>query len=260
MATVVEAELKLKYKNAIDQVAELKKELDAVKKSFEDSEKAAKDSEKGASKFGKTLGNIGKAGGIIFLLEKAFQGLKAAINSNQQVADAFAVVFGTIGQVFTEVSNVLVSVVTNITSTTENFDALGRVVSNVFKIAIAPFKLAIDGLALGFFQAQLAWEQSFLGSGDTEKIEALNLKIDETKQSLIDTTVGIGEAGTAIATDFTEAVSEVGNIGSQVVEGLSEISVKAIAENVKANEQLKKAAAEARIVNQGLIEQFDRQA
>ena len=174
--------------------------------------------------------------------------------------DTVAVVTGTISQVFTEIGNVLVTVYNSVSSTTENFDALGRVVSNVFKIAIAPFKLAIDGLALGFYNAQLAWEQSFLGSGDTEKIEALNSKIDETKQSLADTVVGIGEAGAAIATDFTEAVSEVTNIGSQVVEGLKDISVEAIVENVKANEQLKKSAAEARIVNQGLIEQYDRQA
>ena len=174
--------------------------------------------------------------------------------------DTVAVVTGTISQVFTEIGNVLVNVYNSVSSTTENFDALGRVVSNVFKIAIAPFKLAIDGLALGFYNAQLAWEQSFLGSGDTEKIEALNSKIDETKLSLAETVVGVGEAGAAIATDFTEAVSEVTNIGSQVVEGLSQISVTAIAENVKANEQLKKSAAEARIVNQGLIEEYDRQA
>ena len=260
MGQVIEAELKLKYGKAIDEVAELKKELNEIKEAFEANEKAAKDSEKGAKGFGNTLKTIGQAGGIIFLLKKAFEGLKAAINSNQQVADTFAVVIGTIGQVFREISNVLVDVVTNLTSTTDNFDALGRVVSNVFKIAIAPFKIAIDGLALGFYNAQLAWEQSFLGSGDTEKIEALNSKIDETKQSLAETVVGVGEAGAAIATDFTEAVSEVTNIGSQVVKGLSEISIKSIAENVKANQQLKKSAAEARIVNQGLIEQYDRQA
>ena len=260
MAQVVEAELKLITGKAVKEIEALKKELEEVKDSFQKLEEDSKKTEKGLSKFGKVLGNIGKAGGIIFLLEKAFEGLKAAINSNQQVADTFAVIMGTIGQVFTEVANVLVSVYNNISSTTENFDALGRVVSNVFKIAIAPFKLAIDGLALGFYNAQLAWEQSFLGSGDTEKIEALNSKIDETKQSLADTVAGVGEAGAAIATDFTEAVSEVTNIGSQVVEGIKEISVEAIVENVKANEQLKKSAAEARIVNQGLIEQFDRQA
>lgn len=260
MGQVVEAELKLISGDAVKEIEALKKELEEVKDSFQKLQEDSKKTEKGLSKFGKVLGNIGKAGGIIFLLEKAFEGLKAAINSNQQVADAFNLVMGTIGQVFSEVANVLVSVVTNLTSTTENFDALGRVINNVGKIALAPFKLLIDGLALGFYNAQLAWEQSFFGSGDTEKIEALNSKIDETKQSLAETVAGVGEAGMAIATDFTEAVSEVTNIGSQVVEGLSEISVKSIAENVKANQQLKKSADEARIVNQGLIEQFDRQA
>ena len=260
MWRVVEAELKLKYKEAVKNLDEFQKEFAKIEKDLESANQKLKDNEKSAGSFSKTLGNIGKAGGVIFLLQKGFELLKSAINSNQQVADTFAVVMGTINQVFSEVAKVLVSVYNNISTTTENLDALGRVVSNVFKIAIAPFKLAIDGLALGFFQAQLAFEQSFLGSGDTEKIEALNSKIGETKQSLIDTTVGIVEAGKAIATDFTEAVSEVGNIGSQVVEGISEINIKSIAENVKANEQLKKSAAEARIVNQGLIEQFDRQA
>jgi len=260
MAKKVVIDFELKYKEAAKQIEGLQKELQNVNETVEDVNTSAKKSEKGVSSFGKTLGTIGKAGGIIFLLEKAFQGLKAAINSNQQVADTFAVVMGTISQVFGEVANVLVSVYNNISSTTENFDALGRVVSNVFKIAIAPFKLAIDGLALGFYSAQLAWEQSFLGSGDTKKIEELNEKIDQTQESLKATALGVVEAGSAIATDFTEAVSEVGNIGSQVVEGLSDISIKAIADNVAANEQLKKAAAEARIVNQGLIEQYDRQA
>lgn len=260
MGQIIEAELKLKYQNAIEQVEELKKELDQVKQSFEATEKAAKDSEKGTSKFGKVLGTIGKAGGIIFLLQKGFELLKAAINSNQKVADTFAVIMGTINQVFGEVANVLVTVYESVSSTSENFDALGRVVKNVFKIAIAPFKLLLDGLVLTFYEAQLAYEKSWLGSGDTRTISRLSKKIRETKQSLIETKDGLIEAGSAIVNDFGEAVSEVTNIGSQVVEGLSEINVKAIAENVKANEQLKKSAAEARIVNQGLIEQYDRQA
>jgi len=262
MGQVIEAELKLKYKEAVKNLDEMQKEYANLEKQIEDTDKAAKKSEKGftsLSKGIKGLGNAFKAAGIGAVVA-LFGALAAALSKNQQVMDTVAVVTGTISQVFTEIGNVLVTVYNSVSSTTENFDALGRVVSNVFKIAIAPFKLAIDGLALGFYNAQLAWEQSFLGSGDTEKIEALNSKIDETKLSLAETVVGVGEAGAAIATDFTEAVSEVTNIGSQVVEGLSQISVKSIAENVKANEQLKKSAAEARIVNQGLIEQYDRQA
>ena len=262
MGRIVEAELKLKYKEAVKNLDEFQKEFAKVEKDLESANQKLKENEKSAGSFSKGIKGIGtafKAAGIGIVVA-LFGALAKALSQNQQVLDAVALATGTISQVFSEVGNVLVTVFNNVSSATENFDALGRVVSNVFKIAIAPFKLAIDGLALGFFQAQLAWEQSFLGSGDTEKIEALNLKIDETKQSLADTVLGVGEAGAAIATDFTEAVSEVTNIGSQVVEGLSEISIKSIAENVKANQQLKKSADEARIVNQGLIEQFDRQA
>lgn len=262
MGQVVEAVLKLDSKDAQKDIEKVNQGLQETNETLEDTGKTAKKSEKGLSTLSKGIKGIGtafKAAGIGAVVA-LFGALAAALSKNQQVMDTVAVVTGTISQVFSEIGNVLVTVYNSVASSTENFDALGRVVSNVFKIAIAPFKLAIDGLALGFYNAQLAWEQSFLGSGDTEKIEALNSKIDETKQSLADTVAGVGEAGAAIATDFTEAVSEVTNIGSQVVEGLSEISVKSIAENVKANEQLKKSAAEARIVNQGLIEQYDRQA
>jgi len=262
MAKEVNIELKVNSKDAQKDIAKVNQGLQETNETLEDTGKTAKKSEKGLSTLSKGMKGIGtafKAAGIGAVVA-LFGALAAALSKNQQVMDTVAVVTGTISQVFTEIGNVLVTVYNSVSSTTENFDALGRVVSNVFKIAIAPFKLAIDGLALGFYNAQLAWEQSFLGSGDTEKIEALNSKIDETKQSLAETVVGVGEAGSAIATDFTEAVSEVTNIGSQVVEGLSEISVKSIAENVKANQQLKKSADEARIINQGLIEQFDRQA
>lgn len=262
MGQVVEAVLKLDSKDAQKDIAKVNQGLQETNETLEDTGKTAEKSEKGLSTLSKGIKGIGtafKAAGIGAVVA-LFGALAAALSKNQQVMDTVAIVTGTISQVFTEIGNVLVTVYNSVASSTENFDALGRVVSNVFKIAIAPFKLAIDGLALGFYNAQLAWEQSFLGSGDTEKIEALNSKIDETKLSLAETVVGVGEAGAAIATDFTEAVSEVTNIGSQVVEGLSEISVKSIAENVKANEQLKKSADEARIVNQGLIEQYDRQA
>jgi DNA repair exonuclease SbcCD ATPase subunit len=260
MATIVEAEIKLTAEKAIKQVKELKIELESVKKELKANEQTQKKAEKSSRSFGKALGEIGKAGGVIFLVQKAFELLKGAIESNQQVADTFAVVMGTISQVFTEVANVLVGVFNNLTATTGSFDALGKVVGSLIQIYIAPFKLLIDGLRLGFFQAQLAWEESFFGSGDTGKIEELNSKIDETKQSIVDTAVGVAEAGASIVTNFGEAVSEVGEAGSQVVEGLSEISIKSIADNVAANVQLRKSAERARIENQGLIEEFDRQA
>jgi hypothetical protein len=262
MGRVVEAELKLKYKEAVKNLDEFQKEFAKVEKDLDTANEKLKKSEKSTSSFSKGIRGIGtafKAAGIGAVVA-LFGALAAALSKNQKVMDGVALVTGTISQVFTEVGNVLVAVYERVSSTSENFDAMARVVSNLFKVAIAPFKLIMDGMVLTFYEVQLAYEKSWLGKGRTSEINKLNRKIRETKQSLRDTKDGLIEAGSAIVNDFGEAISEIGDIGSQVVDGLSNISLKAISENVKANEQLKKAAAEARIVNQGLIEQYDRQA
>jgi DNA repair exonuclease SbcCD ATPase subunit len=260
MATIVEAEIKLTAEKAIKQVKELKLELEEVKKELKANEQTQKKAEKSSRSFGKALGAIGKAGGVIFLLQKAFELLKGAIESNQQVADTFKVVMGTISQVFTEIAGVLVGVYNNITATSDGFDALGKVVSGIIDVALTPFKLIWDGIKLKLLEAQLAWEESFFGSGNTETIDRLNDSIKQTRQD-IGETLDVGAEGlTNIVENFGEAVSEVGEAGSQVIEGVSKISIKSIADNVKANVQLKKASERARIENQGLIEQYDRQA
>ena len=260
MATIVEAEIKLTAKKAIEQVKELKLELEDIKKTLKANEQTQKKAEKSTKSFAKTLGTIGKAGGVIFLLQKAFELLKSAINSNQQVADGFAVVMGTINQVFTEIAKVLVGVYNNVTATADGFDALGKVVSGIIDVALTPFKLIWDGIKLGLFEAQLAWEDSFFGSGDTTTIDRLNESIKQTRQDIGETLDTGAEGLTNIVENFGEAVKEVGNAGSQVVEGVSKISIKSIADNVAANVQLRKSAERARIENQGLIEQYDRQA
>ena len=260
MATIVEAEIKLTAKKAIEQVKELKLELEDIKKTLKANEQTQKKAEKSTKSFAKTLGTIGKAGGVIFLLQKAFELLKSAINSNQQVADGFAVVMGTINQVFTEIAKVLVGVYNNVTATADSFDALGKVMSGILTVVLTPFKLIWDRIKMGIFQAQLAWEESFFGSGDTETIDRLNKSIRETSESMEQTIETGAKAVVDIVENFGEAVEEVGNAGSQVVEGVSKISIKSIADNVAANVQLRKSAERARIANQGLIEQYDRQA
>jgi len=189
-----------------------------------------------------------------------FGALAKALSQNQQVLDAVAIATGTISQVFGEVANVLVSVFNNVSTSTENFDALGRVVKNLVTIAFTPLKLTFNAIKAAIFGAQLAWEQSWLGGNDPQRIAELKQELSDIKENVIEIgTEGI-QASANIIKDFGEAVDEVSNISSQVVEGVSKINIKAITENVKANQQLKKSADEARIVNQGLIEQFDRQA
>jgi len=260
MATIVEAEIKLTADKAIKQIKELKLELEEVKKELKANEQTQKKAEKSSRSFGKALGEIGKAGGVIFLVQKAFELLKGAIESNQQVADTFKVVIGTINQVFVEISKVLVDVFNNVTSTTDGFDALGKVMGGILDVVLTPFKLIWSGIKLGLQEAQLAWEESFFGSGDTATIDRLNESIKQTRQDIGETLDTGAEGLKNIVENFGEAVEEVGSAGSQVVEGVGKISIKSIAENVKANVQLRKSAERARIANQGLIEEFDRQA
>ena len=260
MATVIEAEIKLVAEKAIKQVTDLNLELENVKKQINDTRSAQKQAEKSSRSFGKALGEIGKAGGIIFLVTKAFELLKNAINSNQQVADTFKVVVGTINQIFVDLAKILVDVYNDVTATTDGFDALGKVMKGILDVVLTPFKLVWDGIKLGLLEAQLAWEESFFGSGDTSTIDKLNDSIKQTRQDIGETLDTGAEGLKNIVENFGEAVTEVGDAGSKVVEKVSDISIKSVAENVKANVFLRKSAERARIANQGLIEQYDRQA
>ena len=262
MGRVVEAELKLKYKEAVKNLDEFQKEFAKVEKDLESANQKLEQNEKSAGGFSKGIRGIGtafKAAGIGIVVA-LFGALAKALSQNQQVLDAVAIATGTISQVFGEVANVLVSVFNNVSTSTENFDALGRVVKNLVTIAFTPLKLTFNAIKAAIFGAQLAWEQSWLGGNDPQRIAELKQELSDIKENVIEIgTEGI-QASANIIKDFGEAVDEVSNISSQVVEGVSKINIKAITENVKANQQLKKSADEARIVNQGLIEQFDRQA
>ena len=262
MGRVVEAELKLKYKEAVKNLDEFQKEFSKVEKDLESANKKLEQNEKSAGGFSKGIRGIGtafKAAGIGIVVA-LFAALAKALSQNQQVLDAVAIATGTISQVFAEVANVLVSVFNNVSSATENFDALGRVVKNLVTIAFTPLKLTFNAIKAAIFGAQLAWEQSWLGGNDPQRIAELKQELSDIKENVIEIgTEGI-QASANIIKDFGEAVDEVSNISSQVVEGVSKINIKAITENVKANEQLKKSAALARVANQGLIEEFDRLA
>ena len=255
-------DLKVESGAAQKDIDKFNKSLDKTETGIEDVGKAGKKSEKGLGSLSKGFKGIGtafKAAGI-GLVVSLFASLAAALSKNQKVMDQVAIVTGTISQVFTEVGNVLVSVYENVSSATENFDALGRVAQNIMTIALTPIKLTFNGIKAALLGAQLAWEQSWLGGNDPERIAELKAELSDIKDDVIEIGTDAIEAGGNIVKDFGEAIEEAGNITTQVVNGVKEINVKAISENVKANEQLKKSADEARIVNQGLIEQYDSQA
>ena len=240
-----------------------KKELSTMQKGIESVGKAGKKVASGGLKAISTgLKGIGKAyiAAGIGVIVAGFTFLYNALKENQEVMDAFNVVFETLSIIGSQVSDVIVSVYKSVSSATENFDALGKVLKSLLTLSITPLKLAFDGIKLGLQSAQLAWEESFFGDKDPETIKRLNESILETKQSLADTANEAITAGKNIVTNFGEAITEFGDITTQVIDGVSKISVKAALETAKTNIQLKKSADLARVSNQGLIEDYDRQA
>jgi len=264
-------ELEAKTDKATKEIEDLKKSIESLNKQVVDSnkdttkslknvEKSAKDGAKGIKKVGSSIKNIAKATGIIFLLQKAFEFVKSAIEENQEVMDGLNTVFKTAQIIFNEIVNVFVDVYKSVSSATENFDALGKVMGGILTIVLTPFKLTFYGITLAIQEAQLMWEKSPFGSGDTKAIEQLSLSILETKQNLYDVGEAAVNATGDIVTNFGEAITEVGEIGTQVVDGLKEVSIESAIETAKANQALEKSAQIAAAESRILLEQYDKQA
>ena len=226
-----------------------------VEKSLDSVEKSSKSLSQGVKGFGLAL----KAAGIGLIIS-ALTSMKEIFSQNQRVVDIFSKVFETLSIVVNQVVGAFVDAYDIITKSTENFDALGKVVKGVLTIAITPLKLAFQGISLGIQEAQLWWEKSFFGGGDNKKIAELNKGIIETKKALSDTANDALNAGKNIYNNFKESINEIGNIASVAGEELSKVSIKSAYEQAKANVDLKNSAQIAAAEQGRLVEQFDRQA
>mgnify|MGYP003132487431 FL=1 len=271
MAQNVEVNFELKYKEAAKGLDELQKKYEELQKEVQDAnkktedslekvEKTAKDSAKGVQKVGVTLKTLAKAAVGLTLIQKAFEFVQGAISRNQEVVDGLRIAFETAQIVFNQVFGALVDVGKSVSSNTENFDALGKVMGGIIKIAITPFKLAFNGIKATIVGAQLAWEKSFFGGNDPARIKELQDELKSIGEEVVHIGTDALNAGKDIVTNIGEAVGEVGDIGKTVVKELGEVSVKSALETAKTNVELKKSADIARVANQGLIEEYDRQA
>ena len=226
-------EYKLKL---VADVEALQKSLDEVKKSLEENGKAAEASNsklagglKKVSKGFKGVGLAMKAMGIGLVIE-AFNFLKEIMMQNQTVIDGVAIATETMGVLFNQITSVVTDVFNAVSKSSEGFEGLQKVVSGLMTIAIFPLKAAFYGTILGVQEAQLAWEKSFFGDKDPETIKLLNEKIVETKANLTEVVDEVVVAGEQVATNFAEAVVEIGNvvtIATKVAtEGIKEISIE----------------------------------
>lgn len=226
-------EYKLKL---VADVEALQKSLDDVKESLEENGKAAEASNsklagglKKVSKGFKGVGLAMKAMGIGLVIE-AFNFLKEIMMQNQTVIDGVAIATETMGVLFNQITSVVTDVFNAVSKSSEGFEGLQKVISGLMTIAITPLKLAFYGIILAAQEAQLAWEESFLGDNDPETIKLLNEKLVETKANLTEVVDDVIVAGEQVATNFAEAVVEIGNvvtIATEVAtEGIKKISIE----------------------------------
>ena len=259
-------ELEAKTDEAVKGVEEVKKSVGKLGKEVKDSNKAT---EKGLSAVAKTsktvVGGLKKIGGTLKaigfgLLIAALSTVKELFEGNQKAVDFFSTAFETASIVVGQVVNAFTNVYNAVSKSSENFDALGKVMSGLLTVAINPFKLAFFGIKLGIQQTQLAWENSVFGGKNPETIKQLTEDIKETKDAFSEVAYETALASGEIVNNFSEAVTEAASIGSKISEEVGKISVSTAIETAKANVELTKSA-EIAAATQGLIfEKFDRQA
>jgi hypothetical protein len=231
-------------------------EAKKTNKSLDETGEAQKKASKGSDVLKTGIKGVGLAfkamgiGIVVAALKFFFDALK----SNQRVVDAFAKVTGTIGIVMNEVVTAIISAVDQVSKASQGFEGLKKVIAGLLTVAMTPLKLSFLNIKLAIEQAQLGWEASFFGGGDEEKIKELRLGIDETSLAIKETALDAVQAGKDIVNNLGKAASEIGGVVGEVVEGISDISIKAAAAQAEANVDLQNNAKLAAATQQLLLE------
>ena len=220
MAEKVTIEVEADVADALGNLKEIKdkiEEMDGSVKNVEKQSKQATSATRTLSAGFRGVGLAMKAAGIGIVLGLVSQ-LSEAMTRNQEVADTVSTAFNMIGLVFNKIITTLKTIYNRVTATSDNFDALGRLMKNFMTIALTPLKLTFNGLALVIKEAQLAWEKSWFGSGDTERMKRLTKDINKYKDKIKKAAEDAANAGVGIIDDFREGIGEISRIGSVVVE------------------------------------------
>ena len=256
-------EVKSNIKNVTKETDKLGKSIGKASDNTQDLDKGLEETGKSGSKGFKAIGTAVKGFGMalkaagIGLVIALFVTLKEAMERNQKVMDTVNTIMTTISTTFNQVVNVLVDTYNWVTKSSDRFNGLGKVLKGIMTLALTPLQLAFFGLKLGVQQLMLAWEKSPLGKGDEGKIAELRIGIGKTQTSIERLAKEAVEAGKSIVNNFGDAVSEIGAIATRVVDGVTDISIKANYEMAQATIAAQNSAKLAEAQLQGLIEKND---
>ena len=253
-----------------DAAKETSKNVEEVAEAVEDNTKAAKENAeanksnlsalkkltKGVTGFGLAL----KATGIKFLID-GLNFLKDAALNTQPVIDALE-------KVSVGLSIAFDTVYQAVSNSNVSFEKTGKVLGSLLKGALNLLVLNLEGIKLGVLIAQRAWENSFFGNKDPDKLKALNEEIAETKEKIAETGKALAENAKDVATNFVDAVGEIANGISEVTQNAADaiqnIDIKEVTRQAEKIVSLRRKAEEADLrINQiqteyiGLIEEAE---
>jgi hypothetical protein len=242
-------------KRLADAEKKAEKSTDDLNKELKQNEQANKDSKKSSSGFLDTL----KAFSIVGAVSSAFSFLSSKLMENQKVADAVGAVMNTISTIIGKLVDIVISVTSKVGESSNGFDALKKTMMGFLTLALTPIKVAFYEIGIAIGYVQLAWEKLF-GDSSQANIDKINERINNAKQGLLETAENAVQAGKDIYNNFGDAVGQVSDVVTGVVEEASKINVKAIYDSSKATIALKNTAKLAAADLQGLVEKYDRMA
>jgi len=241
-------ELEAKADKAIDEIEKLKKQIEdlnkevvSANKKTEDGLKGVEDASKATAKGLRGLGTAIKAIGIGLLLE-AFNFFKETLGENQKTLDFFNTTFETMSLAFNDFINFVTNNVGKAGETIRNaFNALTfeKIGNAIKENIIERFRSALD--VLGFLASAFKKVVARDFGGALEDVK-------NAGKELIDVVTGVDNS-------FDKTVEVVTKVTKATAD-----YVKETINAAKANVELNKQAEVARVLRQGIVEQYDREA
>ena len=240
MAEKVTIEVDAEVKKALENLSKINQKLDDISNDTKDVGNSAKKAAEGTKILATGFNAVGVAmkAANFTLVSKMVNKLFEGLQKNQQIADAVSTAFNIIGVVTGKVSEVITTAVNRAGALSGNFDALGRIITNLIKLALNPVKLVFNSLALVIKEVQLSWEQSWLGKGDVARIQELTQQITGYKAEIKKAGEETLKAGKGIIVDFREGVNEVVTLGKAVrtefTNTFKDVTVKSVLDQAEA--------------------------
>ena len=237
----VTTEIKLEQnalKDLKNQQRDTNDEIKTAEKNIKDVTKAHKAAVVPAGIFAKSLRGIGLAikGFGIGLLVSGLLLLKRAFQQNETVMKVVNAITNTMSNLITDIIDGLKDVYKWVGESSDRFDGMKTVLTNLMTLGLTPLKagflglkLAVEKTMLGFFQLRKFLKME----GAAERIKEIKGSIVQTNLELMKLAEGAVDAGKAIYNNIGEAVDEFGNVIKQTKDELSDLELDPIKRTTK---------------------------